>query len=107
MLGTASNSVRIATNVSQDTEMESAESMLQEEEMEHQQMAEKQDARRDEIRRNLEVLELLNDEKRRNKEVMKEKKLKLRIVLYVTENSNEKQSNQVVIETERKQLVEF
>ena len=70
-------------------------------------MAEKQNARRDEIRRILEISELLNDEKRRNKEVMKEKKLKLRIVLYVTENSNKKQSNQVVIETERKQLVEF
>ena len=38
---------------------------------------------------------------------MKEKKLKLRIVLYVTKNPNEKQSNQVVIETERKHLVEF
>ena len=32
---TASNSVRIATNVLQDTETESAESMSQEEEMEH------------------------------------------------------------------------
>ena len=33
--------------------------------------------------KNLEVLELLNDEKRRNKEVTKEKKLKLRFVLCV------------------------
>ena len=33
--------------------------------------------------KNLEVLELLNDEKRRNKEVTKEKKLKLRIVICV------------------------
>ena len=41
---TACNSVRIATDVLQDTETESAESMLQEEEME--QMAEKQDAKR-------------------------------------------------------------
>ena len=32
---TASNSVRIATDVYQDTETESAESMSQEEEMEH------------------------------------------------------------------------
>ena len=32
---TASNSVRIATDVLQDTEAESAESMSQEEEMEH------------------------------------------------------------------------
>ena len=32
---TASNSVRIATDVLQDTETESAESMSQEEEMEH------------------------------------------------------------------------
>ena len=39
---TASNSVRIATDVLQDTETESAESMSQEEEMEHWQIAEKQ-----------------------------------------------------------------
>ena len=58
-------------------------------------------------KKSLEVLELLNDEKRKNKEVRKEKKLKLRIVLYVTENSVEKQSNQIVIEIERKFLVEF
>ena len=32
---TASNSVRIATNMLQDTETENAESMSQEEEMEH------------------------------------------------------------------------
>ena len=47
-------------------------------------------------KKNLEVLELLNDEKRRNKEVTKEKKSKLKNVLYVTKYSNEKQSNQVV-----------
>ena len=44
--------------------------------------------------------------KRRNKEVTQEKKLKPRIVLYMTRNSIEKLSNQVVIETERKRLVE-
>ena len=43
---TASNSVRIATDVLQDTETESAESMSQEEEMEHCQIAEKQDAKK-------------------------------------------------------------
>ena len=45
--------------------------------------------------------------KKRSNVVMKEKKLKLRTVLYVTKNSNEKQSNQIVSETERKHLVEF
>ena len=48
---TASISVRIATDVLQDTETESAESMQQEGEMEHLQMAEKQDAKRKKIRR--------------------------------------------------------
>ena len=38
---------------------------------------------------------------------MKKKKLKLRTDLYVTKNSNEKQSNQILSETERKHLVEF
>ena len=37
----------------------------------------------------------------------KEKMLKLRIVLHVIRNSDEKQSNQVAIETERKHLVGF
>ena len=44
---------------------------------------------------------------RRNKEVTKVKKLKLRIVLCVTKNTSEKLGNQVVIETEIKHLVEF
>ena len=48
---TASNTVRIAIDVLQDTETESAESMSQEEEMEHRQLAEKQDAKRKKIRR--------------------------------------------------------
>ena len=39
--------------------------------------------------------------------MMKKKESKHRIVLHVKKNSNEKQSNQVVIETERKHLVEF
>ena len=82
---TASNSVRIATDVLQDTETESAESMSQEEEMKHLQNGRKTRCKKKRNYKNLEVLELLNDEKRRNKEVMKEKKLKLRIVLYVTE----------------------
>ena len=43
---TASNSVSIVTDVLQDTETESAESMSQEEEMEHRQKAKKQDAKR-------------------------------------------------------------
>ena len=46
-------------------------------------MAGKQDAKRKKIRKKLEVLELLSDQKKRgNKEATKEKKLKLRIVLY-------------------------
>ena len=48
---TASNSVRIATDVLQDTETESVDSMSQEDETEHLQMAEKQDAKRKKIRR--------------------------------------------------------
>ena len=48
---TASNSVRIATDVLLDTETENAESMSQEGEMEHLQMAEKQDAKKKKIRR--------------------------------------------------------
>ena len=68
-------------------------------------MAEKKDAKR----KKLEELRSFRTSKRQKKikELTKEKKLKLRIVLYVTKNSNEKQSNQVVIETERKHLVEF
>ena len=42
---TASNSFRIANNVLQDTETESAESMSQEEDIEHWQMAGRQDAK--------------------------------------------------------------
>ena len=45
-------------------------------------MAEKQDAKRKKLEE-FRFLELLNDEKRGNKEVTKEKKLKLRIVLCV------------------------
>ena len=48
---TASNSVRIATDVLQDTETESVDSMSQEDETENLQMAEKQDAKRKKIRR--------------------------------------------------------
>ena len=44
-------SVRIANDVLQDTETESAESVSQEEEMEHWRMAEKREAKRDENRR--------------------------------------------------------
>ena len=47
-------------------------------------MTEEQEEKRKKIRRNFEVLELLNDGERRNKEVTKEKKLKLRTVLNVT-----------------------
>ena len=43
---TASNSVRIATDVLQDTETKSGESMAHEEEMEHRQIAEKQDSKK-------------------------------------------------------------
>ena len=46
----ASNSVRIATDVLQDTETESAESVSQEEEMEQGQTAGKQDEKRRKIR---------------------------------------------------------
>ena len=55
---TASNSVRIATDVLQDTETESAETMSQEEEMENE-----------------------DENKERNKNAAKEKILKLRMVL--------------------------
>ena len=61
-------------------------------------MAEKQDAKRKKIKKNLEVLEFLNDEKRRNKEVTKEKKLNPELFYGCDENSSEKLSNQVVIE---------
>ena len=44
---------------------------------------------------------------KKNKEATKKKKLKLRFVLYVPKILNEKQSNQVATETERKHLVEF
>ena len=47
---TASNSVRMATDVLQDTETESAESMSQKEEMEPWQMAEEQDAKRKKLK---------------------------------------------------------
>ena len=47
-------------------------------------MTEEQEEKRKKIRRNFEVLELLNDGERINKEVTKEKKLKLRTVLNVT-----------------------
>ena len=52
----ASNSVRIATGVLQDTGIESAESILQEKEMEHWQMAGKK-MQKEKNYKNLEVLE--------------------------------------------------
>ena len=70
-------------------------------------MAEKQDAKRKKLEEFRSFTTSKRQKKRKHNEVTKEKKLKLRIVLYVTKNSNEKQSNQVVIEIERKHLVEF
>ena len=60
--------------------------------------------------RKLEEFRSFRTSKRRKNKKQKSderKKLKLRIVLCVTKNSCEKLSNQVVIETEKKRLVEF
>ena len=59
----------------QDTKTESAESMSQEEEMNIDKWP-KNKMQKERNSKNLEVLELLNDEKRRNKEVTKEKEVK-------------------------------
>ena len=66
---TASNSFRIATDVLQDTETERAESMSQEEEMHHWQMAGNQDAKR----KKLEEFRSFRTSKRRKRRVNKEK----------------------------------
>ena len=70
-------------------------------------MAEEQDAKRKKLEEFRSFRTSKRQKKRRNKEVTKEKKSKLKIVLYVTKISNEKRSNQVVIETERRHLAEF
>ena len=56
-------------------------------------MTEKQGVKTKTIKKNLEVIEILNDEKRSKQRSDERKMLKLRIVFYVTRNSNEKQSN--------------
>ena len=64
-------------------------------------MAEKQEAKRQKLEK-IRSFRTSKRKIRRNKEVTKDRKLKLRIVLYVTKNSNV-----IVIETERKHLVEI
>ena len=80
---TASNSFRIATDLLQDTETESAESMPQEEEMEQwQKIREEQDAKRERLDELRSIRTSKRQKTRRKSEVtVKKKMIKLTIVL--------------------------
>ena len=95
---TASICVRMATDVLQDTETESAESMWQEEEMENKMQ---KGERLEEFRsfRTSKRLKTRRSEQEVKKEVTKDKMLKLRIV-YVRKTQMRNQAFKLAIETE-------